>query len=129
MDELPPNFDEMVNEMLRRRAILLPDCPICYDKITGTNKMIELQCGHKFHKDCLARWAGNPKNEEEAEEAEDAEEAEEEHKSCPICGGPLEIKQGGKRRKKTKRKKTKKKKTKRKKTKKKKTKKKKIHKN
>jgi hypothetical protein len=61
-----------------------------------------LQCGHQFHKRCLAIWAGDPKNEIDK------------NKTCPYCRAPLEIKsgpdtirRGGTRRKKSKAKKSK----------------------
>lgn len=57
----------------------LPECPICYEKIYPANS-VTLECGHKMHKECLARWAGNPKNEQDKD------------KRCPICRGPLEVK-------------------------------------
>jgi hypothetical protein len=115
--DIPSDFDEK----LKQRMDKLPECPICYGKMDGSNK-IALQCGHELHKNCLARWSGNPKNERDR------------HKTCPICRAPLEIKRetghirrndetgesveiGGKRRRKTKGRKTKGRKTKGRKTK------------
>lgn len=57
----------------------LPECSICLNKILP-NVKVTLKCKHEFHKLCLARWAGNPKNERDK------------NKGCPLCRGPLEVK-------------------------------------
>ncbi len=56
-----------------------PECSICYEQIKPIDN-VTLQCDHKFHKQCLGRWSGNPKNPSDA------------NKTCPVCRGPLEVK-------------------------------------
>ena len=34
----------------------LGECAICIDKITNKQKIITLNCGHTFHKNCLQNW-------------------------------------------------------------------------
>ena len=36
--------------------LLLDECPICLDKYLINDKIISLNCNHKFHKDCLKLW-------------------------------------------------------------------------
>lgn len=36
--------------------LLLDECPICLDKYVINDKIISLNCNHKFHKDCLKLW-------------------------------------------------------------------------
>jgi hypothetical protein len=86
---------------------VLPPCSICHEPIYPRD-MATLQCGHKFHKNCIAIWAKNPNN------------------LCPMCRAVIEIQKtpdtikrevGGFRSKKSKSKKSKSKKSKSKKSK------------
>lgn len=36
--------------------LLLDECPICLDKFEINDRIISLNCNHKFHKDCLKLW-------------------------------------------------------------------------
>lgn len=36
--------------------LLLDECPICLDKYEINDKIISLNCNHKFHNDCLKLW-------------------------------------------------------------------------
>ena len=56
------------------------ECSICLNKILRISDIVTLQCEHKFHKVCLAIWAGDPKKERDK------------NKGCPMCRGPLEVK-------------------------------------
>ena len=58
----------------------LKECPICYNRIYSSEKAT-LKCGHIMHKECLGRWAGEPKR-----------NAMDINKTCPICRGALELK-------------------------------------
>lgn len=57
----------------------LKECPICYNRIYSSEKAI-LKCEHTLHKECLGKWAGEPKKEIDK------------RKGCPICRGVLELK-------------------------------------
>ena len=64
---------------VKRSGILLKtagvqgDCPICYAPMKN-KKLVQTKCGHKFHADCLIRWAQKSWPTE----------------SCPICRTELE---------------------------------------
>ena len=41
-------------------------CPICYDPVASIGDQMTLECGHAFHKKCVASWVSTKK-------------------SCPMC--------------------------------------------
>ena len=104
---------KIIEEFEKKYRDTLPECSICQSVIYKIDE-VTLQCGHQFHKRCLARWAGDPKR-----------NPIDMNKTCPICRGPLIVKKsddvirrdaafpGGSRRKKTRRVKSKRRKSKR----------------
>ena len=46
-------------------------CVICYEEF-GKGKHGKLQCGHKFHRDCIEKWLSVSA-----------------HKDCPVCRHPV----------------------------------------
>jgi len=39
--------------------LLLDECPICLEKYVVNDKILNLECNHKFHKGCLSEWLKN----------------------------------------------------------------------
>ena len=48
-------IDQDNNNVNRTEGYAESGCPICLECV-DTSKAITLQCGHKFHKDCLYKW-------------------------------------------------------------------------
>lgn len=36
-----------------------PICPICHETMQLGSTINKIQCGHKFHKECITRWLQN----------------------------------------------------------------------
>ena len=49
-------FKIPVYKIIDNDNLLLDECPICLDKYEINDKIISLNCNHKFHKDCLKLW-------------------------------------------------------------------------
>lgn len=39
--------------------LLLDECSICLDKYKKRDKIVDLECNHVFHKDCIKLWLTN----------------------------------------------------------------------
>ena len=39
--------------------LLLDECSICLERYDKNDKIMNLKCNHKFHKDCLNEWLQN----------------------------------------------------------------------
>jgi len=94
--EMQPNFQQVRNQSPNESQLQIirqlngptendntirvndKDCCVCMLNLhndTNDNNIIQLNCNHFFHKHCLLKWVQNTSN-----------------TSCPICRGPVEIK-------------------------------------
>jgi len=64
----PPASQNVLSKLKHRQATATDckDCAVCQDQIKEEENIIELPCGHLFHKDCLVPWL-------------------ERHANCPVC--------------------------------------------
>jgi hypothetical protein len=73
------NKTTTLDEAIAKITANKQECSICYKPLI--DRTATLKCNHTFHKDCLAIWAGNPKQNQN-----------DRNKTCPVCRGHLEVK-------------------------------------
>lgn len=52
-------FKLSVYKITSNDNLLLDECPICLEKYVVNDKILNLECNHKFHKGCLSEWLKN----------------------------------------------------------------------
>ena len=50
------------------------DCAICFEPLGTTQAIFQLNCGHKFHNNCLLKWC----------------DSKEGNITCPLCRAPAD---------------------------------------
>ena len=67
--KIDKNLKEYLDKDILRKQ--LADCSICLETYKETDKLVQLNCNHIFHKDCIKTWVSLPSN------------------NCPLCRLPL----------------------------------------
>jgi len=51
------NFQLKIYRVNSDDNLLLDECSICLEKYKVNDKILNLKCDHKFHKDCINQWS------------------------------------------------------------------------